>query len=116
RWGLHGGKREGDWWGRLRAAARIGAGRDEETALGSNQETIAGGRRVVALPSSPGVQWTVWCACHGVPRATTALAKISSLRAQATTATLCSLPAARIRLYRAVSCGFERSEAIHAAT
>ena len=76
----------------LTAAARdvVGvAGRDEETSLWSNKETD--GYEAVRVAFSGGRS------CHGVPRATIVLAKTSIFRAQATSARLCSFPAAMSR-------------------
>lgn len=62
------------------------AGRDEETALRSNKETRSYAVVRAALSGGP--------SCHGVPRATTVLAKTSIFLAQATSARLCCFPAA----------------------
>ena len=48
---------------------------------------------------------------HGVPRATTVLAKMSIFLAHATRARLCPFPAAVSRWYRSISCGFQRKDA-----
>src|ERR1700722_1071240 len=64
-------------------------------ALRSNQETFGGGDREQPRSSDRGCQRVAATRdSHEVPRATTALAKIRSFRVQATSATLCSFPAA----------------------
>lgn len=76
----------------LTAAARdvVGvAGRDEEMSLWSNKETD--GYEAVRAAFSGGRS------PHGVPRATIVLAKTSIFLAQATSARLCSFPAATSR-------------------
>jgi hypothetical protein len=93
----------------LTAAARgvlPKVGRDEETVAFGRTKKLTEGREFSAIrrlmfscvQSAP-------CGCHAVPRATTVLAKMTSFLAQATSATLCSFPAAMSRWYIAMSCG-----------
>jgi hypothetical protein len=66
------------------------AGRDEETVVASNKETEGQPGRRAAVIAALGDGWF----CHGVPRATTVLTKMSSFLAQAMSARLCPFPAA----------------------
>jgi hypothetical protein len=65
------------------------AGRDEETVFpfGRTKKLTKEGRQGSVPSDFLCVQRTAW-SCHGVPRATTALTKMTSFLAQATSATL----------------------------
>ncbi len=95
-------------FGHMGAALHAAAGK----VRSGRQRRLLG--RTSGASSAAGYAAAVWLV-HGVPRARTVLAKMRSLRAQATRALLCGFPRAISRAYIAFSAGFQRNDAGSAA-